>query len=413
MERRDPESVVQAWLGAVDGLEGRRRDSETAQNALAFLMRLENDPFYASPEQTRGGDKDSRGLVYSLALFLFERLTGHHPFVESLSPLECRIQQAKGRRVGTNNLCHLPSPLRQVLHHALSPFAEDRYDDIGHMRSDIERWLRGEQTIAQRAIEMASARTPSAAAAAVPRRQPTMPPPTPKAATRRAFAPADTLQGAVTVRPASLPAATSPGAVPTPWLWPAISAGFAVVAAVALFVAVQVGSKSQPSSAHAATATAPQRAADPAMAKGHAASVFFAVAGSAPEGAEAVVSEAVVSEVLGQPSTGKSPTVASLPAEEEQKSSEMKIVDVIRQCVPQRALRGGMDFGISVLFTDEGSVKRSFTGRLPLPASAVKCLKEGLASLSTPSDDERGHMMTYDLYVSVSSERTRSHQAKH
>ncbi len=414
LERRDPESVVQAWLGAVDGLEGRRRDPATTQTALAFLMRLESDPFYASPEQTRGGEKDSRGLVYSLALFLFERLTGHHPFVESLSPLECRIQQAKAKRIGTNNLCHLPKPLRTLLSKALSPFAEDRFEDVSQMRSEVENWLRGELPAPKLLGELRAATRPAVPSAvqsrpAVPvqaHRQKTAPPPLPTTQ-RRAFVSVDTLQGAVSVTTSAPPAISSVDSAesaPSPWLWPTISGGFALIAAVALFIAVQVGSRSTPAETpHAQLAAAAMPSASIRAPS---------VAAAAPDVAVAAhdVTVAALEDTRSIPEEPPA-EVAALPAP--MASSELQAVKVVRNCIPETKLRGGVNVGISLLFTDEGTVKRSFSGRLPFPGTQVRCLKDGFATITSDSDSEVGHMMSYDLYVSVTSERTRSRQAHH
>lgn len=408
LERRDPESVAAAWLSAVDGLDGRRQDRQAASIALVFLMRLESDPFYASPEQTRGGEKDSRGLVYSLALFLFERLTGHHPFVESLSPLECRIQQAKAKRIGTNNLCHLPRSLRTILSCALSPFAEDRFRDVAAMRASIEGWLQNEAPAPSILEELRAAPRPfvqapgagSITSARVQRRR-TAPPPPP--APRRAFVEVDTLQGAVAVT--DIPSPTSPQVVstassasPPSWMWPSISGGFAVVAAVALFVAVQVGSKNAPAQQSASQANIVAQAPAP-------------IPTITPTPAPEWEPEAPAMQIE---SKGAEETTAEIrePAADA-KTSALQAVDVVRECLPATRLRSGVSLGISLLYNSDGTVKRSFTGRLPFTGAEVSCLKDGLAKIETRSDDELGRMMSYDLYVSVSSERTRSRQARH
>ena len=424
MERRDPESVVGAWLGAVDGLEGRRKDAHTTQTALAFLMRLETDAFYASPEQTRGGEKDSRGLVYSLALFLFERLTGHHPFVESLSPLECRIQQAKGKRVGTNNLCHLPKQLRTLLSRALSPFPEDRFEDISSMRREVEAWHLGAvpaTTVPAAAVPATAVPATSMPATAmlkevrqqnvaprpaqpqrVARRAKTLPPPVPTP--RKSFVAADTLQGAIVVSTA-VPEPMQPAVVhrQAPWLWPTISGGFALMAAAALFIAVQVAShetsdKAQNAPAAAqtsssSTVTAPRAAAVPSPA-------------AAPLPAPSL-------ESAPASSMDPEPVLETQPPSKNKKSSDMQIVDIVRGCVAPQQIRGGVSLGISVRFAQDGAAKKSFTGKLPFTRSEVQCIKASLSDVVTTSETEVGQMMSYDLYVSIASERTRARPAKH
>ncbi len=393
---------MRAWLGAVAGLEGRRKDAQTAQTALAFLMRLESDPFYASPEQTRGGEKDSRGLVYSLALFLFERLTGHHPFVESLSPLECRIQQAKAKRVGTNNLCHLPRDLRVIISRALSPFPEDRYEDIARMRREVETWRVGEAPCSEQDVPPMAPAVPKLVTPQ--RRHTTVPPPIP--APRKAFAAADTLQGAVvvssTIAEASPPVQASTSA---PWLWPSISGGFALLAAIALFVAVQVGSKPSPAQASPGTVAA-SSAAVPVRAIPSPAST---------ESPLLVPAGSTIAAGHSSPANVKR-TAEARPIEQTlatKKSSESQLVDLVRDCVATNQLRGGVSLGISIRFSAEGTTTKSFTGRMPFTRSETQCIKTALRTVVTASESEVGEMMSYDLYISIASERTRVRVAKH
>ncbi len=138
-DSREPLDVVRHLLAALDGLEGHRPGTQVATDALQFLLRLEHDPRYASPEQTRGGENDSRALVYSVGVLLFERLTGHHPFIESLSPIGREVSREMALRRGPNNLCSLPGALRDVLRIAMSPFPEDRYESVRELRSALER----------------------------------------------------------------------------------------------------------------------------------------------------------------------------------------------------------------------------------------------------------------------------------
>jgi hypothetical protein len=455
MERRDPESVVGAWLGAVDGLEGRRKDAHTTQTALAFLMRLESDAFYASPEQTRGGEKDSRGLVYSLALFLFERLTGHHPFVESLSPLECRIQQAKGKRVGTNNLCHLPKQLRTLLSRALSPFPEDRFEDIASMRRDVEAWHVGTATTtatAKPATATPAAATPATAmpaiatlatampatampATAMPatamlqevrqqttasptqpakvaRRAKTLPPPVPTP--RKSFVAADTLQGAIVVSttvPTAVPESLEQAVVhrQAPWLWPTISGGFALMAAAALFIAVQVATHDSSGKSQKTPAAALTSASSPAVAAQQVAAQEVA----AQEVALSPTAPAAAPENTPASSAVPEPIAEKQLPSAIKKSSDRQIVDIVRSCVAPQQIRGGVSLGISVRFSQEGTAMKSFTGKLPFARSEVQCIKAALADVVTSSETEVGRMMSYDLYVSIASERTRARPAKH
>ncbi|MCP4445187.1 MAG: hypothetical protein GY811_07585 [Myxococcales bacterium] len=100
-------------------------------------------------------------------------------------------------------------------------------------------------------------------------------------------------------------------------------------------------------------------------------------------------------------------------AAKSQKPSDLQAVDVVRDCIPSAKLQVGVSLGSSLRSSAEGAVKRSFTGRLPFSRSEIGCIKQGLSGVETVSEEEVGQMMGYDLYVSASSERTRSLQSRH
>ena len=148
-ELRDPEAVARHAVASIRCLQSDTGGADS--QALAFLMRLEHDPHYASPEQSRGGDKTSRSLVYSIGVLLFERLTGHHPFVESFSPLQAAIMRDAAAARGTNTLCHVPARLREVLNRAMSPFPADRYADVTELCDALDQYVRRDQVKRRRA----------------------------------------------------------------------------------------------------------------------------------------------------------------------------------------------------------------------------------------------------------------------
>ena len=146
-ESRDPEAVVRHLLAVIHALEGARRTSDISADSLSFLLQLEHDPYYASPEQTRGGEKDCQSLVYSIGVLLFERLTGHHPFVESLSPIHCAVVRDRSQRIGANNLASVPLTLRSIVNTALLPFPPDRWDGVAELRRQLEGFLGRAETV--------------------------------------------------------------------------------------------------------------------------------------------------------------------------------------------------------------------------------------------------------------------------
>ncbi len=418
---RDPEWVVKQWLTALDGLEGRRRDRESAQHALSFLMRLEQDPFYASPEQTRGGEKDSSGLVYSLALLLFERLTGHHPFIESLSPLECRIQRDRAKRVGKNNLCHLSSRLRAILNVALSPFAEDRYQDVAALRADVERWQRGLNPELCRNLELAQGSHSSLSMVSERELESH-----PEVQGRRQVS--DTLDGAVLVvdngpAPSSIeiPGHSQAGArLARPWLWPTISGAFALVATMALFVAYKSNTSESAETAQAKSSL--RRASDsalqlpapgrdlPADARARAGATTESVALATPAADDNDVDNA--DDHADDNAVIEFSEDEALELSAPSAGTDEQAVAVARRCISAGAFHGGMDLGVSVLFDAEGQATRSFTGKLSIKAAEMACLREGMATLSTSDPAQMGRMVRFDMYMSASAERVRSRLEK-
>ena len=116
---------------------------ETRGNLWNRAVRQEamGSPGYASPEQIKGKRSDARGDVYSLALMLFEMLTGEVPF-SGLDPLT-----AMNLRV----LVDAPSPceinpaisprLQSIVHCALARDPAKRYASARKFASDLSATL--------------------------------------------------------------------------------------------------------------------------------------------------------------------------------------------------------------------------------------------------------------------------------
>ena len=181
----EPVDIVRHALAALDALVGKSSQADITADALSFLLQLEHTPHYASPEQSRGGEKDKHALVYSIGVLMFERLTGHHPFVESMSPMLAKAVRDRSR--GANNLCTIPGDLRAILQRAMSPFAEDRYDGVDELQAALAEFV-----VASDAIDREEASPPLARHADLPtaprrpRRWPrATPPPCPGSEQRR------------------------------------------------------------------------------------------------------------------------------------------------------------------------------------------------------------------------------------
>jgi hypothetical protein len=195
----------------------------------------------------------------------------------------------------------------------------------------------------------------------------------------------DTLQGAVAV--SSMPAETKADLnTPRPWLWPAISTGSAVVAALAMFIALKSDT------APVATVSAAASPATP---------IVNEVAKALP-----VVPQAPAVEATAETAAEEIEEVVEIiPTSEEQ------IVALIRDCVHQSQLRRGVNLGISIRYDESGVAQRTFTGKLSFTAAQAGCIKEGLSAV-TANEDQRKRLMSYDIYLSAGAERVRARRAR-
>lgn len=419
---REPEDVVRhliACLGALDGSRatvGSRAATEISADALSFLLHLEHNPYYASPEQTRGGDKDSQSLVYSIGVLLFERLTGHHPFVESLSPMRCALARDRGSRIGKNNLCHLPSELRAILTRAMAPFPEDRWQGAGAMRSALESYLgRAETALAWRvesdmgipepppllAEGSGSAPTPVRAdgdhAARTPRRcaRGTEPPPCPGSPARPIFEARrveDLLPRLDTAFPGE-PEVLEPrgwwlrwSTLPLPWrtlrTWRTGAATAAVVAVAAMIVLVARGGGPDADAADRAQPIASpiEAAADDAQPP------------APPEIPSAVVVVPVPASIEFDPEIGGEASA-----------------EAARACLSDVRLRRAIQIGVSLRFdASDGLSDRVYFGS-GLTATERRCLEDALIGVSSGAAPERSRIVTYSLWLSSTATKHRVH----
>jgi hypothetical protein len=397
-QSREPEDVVRHLLASLGALDGTRSSSraraELSRDAMTFLLQLEHDPYYASPEQTRGGDKDSQSLVYSIGVLLFERLTGHHPFVESLSPMRCALARDRSSRVGKNNLCSLPTELRRILSKAMSPFPEDRWQGEGAMRDALESYLGRADTVVAWPMQpgdvpvapviMAEGSRP----AHKPRRvaRGTAPPPCPGSPARTIFE--SRREEALVPRMESafpgLPEVLAPresilGRLP----WRAALSwrvGLAIAAIAAAAVVIGVVERGRSGEATASPA-APVVIAPTAR------------AAAAPiEIPSAVVVVPVPATVEFDAEQGGARVAAAAPA-----------------CFTDARLRGGKEVGVSLRFSAaDGLSNRVYFGS-GLTSGERACLEEALAGVAAGGPPERTVIVGYSLWLTPTSARHRVH----
>ena len=93
---------------------------------------------YSSPERLQTGDMDARSDVWSVAIVLFEMLTGKPYFeAEASSRLEWMIRNYRALQP---SLAGLPPGLREILSRALDPDLNRRFTSAAAFRAALHEW---------------------------------------------------------------------------------------------------------------------------------------------------------------------------------------------------------------------------------------------------------------------------------
>lgn len=110
----------------------------TVDTALTQPGQLIGTPDYLSPEQALGQTVDHRSDIYTLGLLLFEMVSGELPFSSAPLP-EMLAQRASGvcRDLGTTGV-EAPPFVRQILHRCLARDPDQRYQDMGELKRDLD-----------------------------------------------------------------------------------------------------------------------------------------------------------------------------------------------------------------------------------------------------------------------------------
>ncbi len=100
-------------------------------------------PEYMSPEQAAGKELDHRVDVYALGCIMFELFTGEVPYDGDsfMAILTKHMFETIPAIEEINPQTDVPESVRAVVYKAMAKETEDRYDDMDHLREDLERAL--------------------------------------------------------------------------------------------------------------------------------------------------------------------------------------------------------------------------------------------------------------------------------
>ncbi len=114
--------------------------------ALSLSRRLTRNEFgsvpYGSPERLEAGEVNELSDLWSLAVMLYEMVTGLQPYQAASTERLERMIRSRIPPPPAPDPC--PAPLRRILVKAMAPEAEERYQSAQDLRADLLRFRSGE-----------------------------------------------------------------------------------------------------------------------------------------------------------------------------------------------------------------------------------------------------------------------------
>ncbi|HLK69945.1 MAG TPA: serine/threonine-protein kinase [Bryobacteraceae bacterium] len=114
--------------------------------ALSLSRRLTHNDFgsvgYGSPERLESGEVNEQSDLWSLAVMLYEMVTGLQPYQAASTELLDRMIRSRIPPPPAPDPC--PKPLRRILVKAMAPKAADRYPSAREFREDLQAFLAGQ-----------------------------------------------------------------------------------------------------------------------------------------------------------------------------------------------------------------------------------------------------------------------------
>ncbi|WP_151523783.1 Stk1 family PASTA domain-containing Ser/Thr kinase [Serinicoccus kebangsaanensis] len=132
-----PANVMVTEAGAVKVMDfGIARAIADTAATMTQTQAVMGTARYLSPEQAQGLDVDGRSDLYSVGCLLYELLVGRTPFQGD--PVSLVYQHlGEAPKAPSTHAARLPQALDAISLHALEKKPEDRYQDAGEFRSDL------------------------------------------------------------------------------------------------------------------------------------------------------------------------------------------------------------------------------------------------------------------------------------